>query len=147
MKAIPAARAGLCELSVLREKPIAGMDCVHIVGDGRGDDFIDPQVTFRRWRSAEISRLIAPLDRQRSPVGIGVDGDACNPGFAKPADDSYRDLAPVGDQNSTEHIPRRLSQSPFAHIRVEKCVDCKMQEGNDLKGLLNYRGPETEWLF
>lgn len=90
---------GLCEIGVLREEAVAGVDgvCARL---RRGvEDLVEHQVRLGGRLAAECERLIGELNEQRVRVGLRVHrdaGDACVLGCADHAD---RDLAAVGDQN------------------------------------------------
>jgi hypothetical protein len=72
------------------------------VGAGPGgdlDDLVNVQVGLRRSAAAQRIRLVRDLDVQGIEIGVGVDGDAGEPGVPAGARYPDRDLAAVRDQN------------------------------------------------
>ena len=98
-----AAAADLGEVVVLGEKPVAGMNRLH-VGDFRGrDDARDVQVRLRRRRFADADRLVRQLQIRRLPVGSGINDGRLDAHFAAGADDPQCDFSAVGDEDLREH--------------------------------------------
>ena len=100
----PGVDDGLGELGVLGQEAVAG---VHRVGAGllgHRDDLGDVEVGVGRGRAAQRVRLVGEPDEQRVPVGVGVDGDAADPGVLAGPDHPDRDLAAVGDQDLLQRL-------------------------------------------
>ena len=95
--------AGLGEIGILGQEAVTGMDCLGAGRLGRGDDGLDVQVALDGRRRPDAPRLVGLRHVRRSGIGIGVDrhrGDAHAP---RRAHDAAGDLAPVGDQDLSEH--------------------------------------------
>ncbi len=79
----------------------------------RGDNRADVEVALVRRGRPNWPRFVGLGDKERVPVGLGVDRDRDDPQPARGADHSAGDLAAVGDQDLRKH----------AHIRnTPKCV-------------------------
>jgi hypothetical protein len=91
------------EVRILGQKPVAGMNGVH-VGDFRGADYVgDVQITFAAARRPDAHGFIGKAHVQRIPVGLRIDGDRLDSQLLARADDPQGDLAAVGYQNFVEH--------------------------------------------
>src|SRR5215218_5112019 len=95
----------------LGQKPVPGMHRLRAAPLRYLDELLYLQVALGRGRRAEVVRLVCETGVQRLPVGVGVDGDACDAHLPEGSDDADGDLAPVSDQNLLEHpqvIPSQL---------------------------------------
>ena len=101
------------ELGVLGEEAVARVHGVGACLLGDRDDLADVEVGVARCRTTQRVRLVGQPDEQRVPVGVGVDGDAADPGVLAGPDHADRDLTAVGDQDLLQRgglrHPRRLS--------------------------------------
>ena len=108
----PRLGAGACEVLVLRQEAVAGVD-----GFGPGrlrglDDLLPPQVAVLGRTAAQVHRLVAGADMVGMRVGIGIHGDGVDCHAAGRRCDPTSDLAPVGDQDLLKHsgcLPWRIS--------------------------------------
>jgi hypothetical protein len=79
---------------------------VHRLGAGLlggREDRLDVQVALAHRRRTDPHRLVAGFGVHRSFVGVAVDGDRGDAHPLAGARDAHRDLAPVGDQDLSEH--------------------------------------------
>jgi len=82
------------------------------VGDlGGGDQRGDVEVGLRPLPGTDADRLVRLAQVDRVRVGLGVDRDRLDAELAAGAQDALRDLAAVGDQDSSEHGARPVSPS------------------------------------
>ena len=68
------------------------------------DDLLHHQIAFGRGRRPDQNRLIGHFDVERVAVGLGIDGNGFDPHPPGGLDHAAGDLAPIGDQNSFEHV-------------------------------------------
>ena len=90
---------GLREVRVLGQEAVAG---VHAVGARPArdvDQLVDGEVGLARGRPAERERLVGEPHERGVTVGVGVRGDAGQPGVAAGADDADGDLTTVRDED------------------------------------------------
>jgi hypothetical protein len=66
-------------------------------------DAIDVQVAFGRCGGSDVLGFVRHSHVLPSAVGIGIDGDAGDPHFTQSTDYANGNLAPIGDQDLTEH--------------------------------------------
>ena len=99
----PGGGAGLGELGVFRQEPVAGMHRLRAAVARRGDDRLDVQVALARRRRADQPRLVGHRDVQRAGIGLGIDRDRRDPHPPRRADHAAGDLAAIGDQDFGEH--------------------------------------------
>ena len=105
-------------MSVLRQKPVAGMDGVHI-GDFRRADYpINTQVALAAGSFADTNGLVGQLHVHRICVNLGIDRYGADVQLLAGANDADGDFAPVRYQNLLKHLaiecyktaqPRRLT--------------------------------------
>src|SRR5271156_5778090 len=95
--------AGLREFRVFREKAIAGMNGVRARALGHVENLVHPQVSFgcRSW--ANRISFVRLTNMERGAVNVGINDDGCDTHFAARAQDAYRDLSSISDQNFLEH--------------------------------------------
>ena len=95
--------ARTCELLVLTEKTVAGMNRLSASGASRVDDPVDDEIRLCRRRWADLHRLVGEQHECGGAVGIAVHGDCSHAEVAAPAEDPQRDLTTVGDEDFVEH--------------------------------------------
>ncbi|BCO77363.1 hypothetical protein MINTM009_11450 [Mycobacterium intracellulare] len=88
------------EIGVLREEPVAGVDRVGTGGAGRGDDGLGVEIVVGLGQPHPGVGL---GDVRRAGVRVGVDGDGAQAQPAARGEHPARDLATVGNQNSSNH--------------------------------------------
>ena len=71
----PGGRDGACEIGILGEKTVAGMNRFRAALQRRLDDALNLPVTFGRRRRADEIRLVGEAHMERRRVRLGVDGD------------------------------------------------------------------------
>ena len=108
---------GAREVGVLGEEAVAG---VHRVGAGPAGDreqLLDDEVGLGARGAVERVRLVGQHDVPGVPILVGVDGDRGDPRVSGGADDTHRDLSPIGDQDL-----RDASHSDPSLGRREECA-------------------------
>ena len=119
-----AALADVGEMGVLRQKPVAGMDGIH-VGNLRGaDDAVNPQIALAGGRLADADGLVGQLHVHRIDVRFGVDRHRADVQLLARANDADGNFAAVSDQDLLKHevskspktrfINRSASRTPFS---------------------------------
>src|SRR6476619_6211804 len=98
-----AALDALREISVLREKAVAGMDRLGVGDLGGGDDRGHVEVALRRGCRTDADGFVGELDVLRVAIGLRIDHNRLDADLAARALDAQRDLAAVGDQDLLEH--------------------------------------------
>ena len=73
---------------------------------GGFENAVDPQVAFAGGSRAQALGFVRDPDVQGGAIRVGVDRDAADSHLAKGANYSHCDLAPVSDQNLSEHDDR-----------------------------------------
>jgi hypothetical protein len=71
---------------------------------GGGDDPVDAQVAIHRLGGTNAEGLVGQFEVLRAAVGFAVDGDGFDPEFLAGADDAQCYFAPVGNQDTAEHV-------------------------------------------
>jgi hypothetical protein len=79
------------------------MNGVTATGDGGIDHGGHIQVAFRGGGGPHPDRGVRRGHVPGAGIGIGVDGDGTDSQLAGGADDAQGDLAPVGDEQRTDH--------------------------------------------
>ncbi len=111
-------RAGLGQLGVLRQEPVARVDGVGARPARRADDLLDGQIgPDRVSRFADLVGLVGLQTVQRVAVLVREDGDGARTEFVARAERPDRDLAAVGDEHLAEH-GRSLQPAGDDHHRV-----------------------------
>jgi hypothetical protein len=100
----------LGEIGIFREETVAGMNG-HGIGDlGRRNDGRNIQVAFGGAWTADADRFVGQANMLEIAVGGRVNRDRANVQLTTGAQDTERNLAPVGDQYFIQHAkPRRYS--------------------------------------
>jgi hypothetical protein len=80
------------------------MDRVDVGDLGGADDRRDVEVALRALRRPDADGLVGLAQVERVGVGLRIHGDRLDPHLAASADHALRDLAPVGDQDPSEHF-------------------------------------------
>ena len=96
--------ACLGKLCIFREEAVAGMDRLSARAPGDIQDFVYPEVRFRRRGGADRISLIGLADVERATIDIGVNGDRGDAHFATCAHDANSDLSAIGNQDLLEHF-------------------------------------------
>ena len=99
---------GLCEVGVLGEESVAGMDGVHLGLLGHGEDLVDVKIRLGRSGAVEGVGLVGQLHEEIVGIGVGIDGDAGLPGVTCGADDSHGDLATVRDEDASNDFRHQI---------------------------------------
>ena len=102
------------EVRVLGQEAVAGVDSVGVRLLDDLEQLVDVEIALGGGPRPEQIRLVSPLDVDRVAVELGVDGDSGDAELLARADDSYRDLAAVGDQDLREHAAGTLAGVPPA---------------------------------
>jgi hypothetical protein len=79
------------------------MDRFRAMALGGVEDFVDPQVAFRRRRRSKVRRFVGHADGERGPVRVRIDGNARDVQFTETADQADSDFAPIGDKDLAKH--------------------------------------------
>jgi hypothetical protein len=95
--------AGMREVFVFRQEAIARMHRLCASGARGFDDAFDPQIAFRRGRSADVHRLVTGGHVFRVGVRIGIHGHARDAEPLAGRGDAACNLAAVGNQDLVEH--------------------------------------------
>ena len=95
--------AGLGEVGVFGEQPVAGVDGVAAGRDGGVEHGVDVDVGLGDGGRADVGRAVGFADMQGVGVGHGVDGVGLDAESAAGARDARGDFAAVGDQDAGEH--------------------------------------------
>ncbi len=88
----------------LGQEAIAGMHGLRAGLAAGLDDLVHHEIAVRSRRRPDQNRVIGHLDVERVPVSLGINRDRLDPHTAGSLDDPAGDLAPIGDQNSFEHV-------------------------------------------
>ena len=94
---------GAGEVGVLGEEPVSGVHCIGAAAPDRVEDGVGVEVALGRGAAAERVGLVGEPYMQRIAIEIGVDRHGRDAELAGGADDSDRDLTPVGDQDLLQH--------------------------------------------
>ncbi len=107
----PVRCAGSREIMVLREEPVARMDCVGVRGPRRGHHGVDGEVALGSVRRPDSNCAIGKHDVLCPCVGVRVDRNRLDAQLPACTDDANSNLAAVGDQNALEggHVHRSLN--------------------------------------
>ena len=122
----------MCEIFVLRQKAVAGMDRLRAGGARGFDDALDAQVAVRGGRAADVHGFVACGHMFRVRVRVGIDGDARDPETFARRGNAARDFAAVGDQNLVEHgfgVVRKEGHARCAVIHATTA--CAFEEGRN----------------
>ena len=109
------------ELGVFGQETEAGVDEVGPESPGRLEDPLGPQVRLGRRGRADAGGDVGHADERRAEVGFGVHGGAAQSHAAGGAEDAYRDLAPVGDEDGRNVVGIAVSGHAvvrLCHIRI-----------------------------
>src|SRR5437867_4361450 len=79
------------------------MNRVGACDSGRFEDVLDVEIAVRREGASDQQRLVHRPSMQRGPVRLRVDADRPDPHLPRRPRDPNRDLAPIRDQQSSEH--------------------------------------------
>ena len=91
--------AGGRKLGVLREEAVAGVDAVHAVGLGQGDDAVDVEVGADRLPGLAHQIGLVSLEAvQCEAILVGVDRDGADAEFVRRPEHADRDFAAIGDE-------------------------------------------------
>ena len=91
--------AGRRKLGVLREEAVAGVDAVHAVGLGQGDDAVDVEVGADRLPGLAHQIGLVSLEAvQCEAILVGVDRDGADAEFVRRPEHADRDFAAIGDE-------------------------------------------------
>ena len=95
----PLTLTGTGEIRVLGQKPVAGVDSVHLILPGQRDDPLDVEVGPNRLvRVADQIRLFRLEAVKRVSVLVRIDRHRTDAQFVGRAEDTNRDLATIGDE-------------------------------------------------
>ena len=109
-------RAGLGEVRVLRQEPVARVDRVRRVVARHADRLVDAEIGLDRAHAAPHRIGLVRLEAvQREAVLLGVDGDRPDAELDGSAQRADGDLAPVGDQDAAEIGLRRVDHGGLAN--------------------------------
>jgi hypothetical protein len=103
--------ARLRQVGVLGQKPVAGMNRIHAMLFGDGDDSRDIEISLDRLppvRRPDLVRLIRLEPVQGKAVLIGIDGDRRHPQLGGGPEYPNGDLATIGDKQFFHVSIRRL---------------------------------------
>ena len=92
-----------CELGILGEQAVSGVDGLAAGEHRRRNDGAHVEVALCRGRGPDADALIRQHDVQGVAVRLGVDGNGGNAHLLAGADDAHGDLAAVGDQDLGKH--------------------------------------------
>ena len=92
---------------ILSEKAVAGMDRFGARRTCRVEDRLNREITAGSGRRTDADCAIRERHVQRTGVGVRIHGHRLDAQLAARTDDADRDLAAIGNQQTTEHM------SPF----------------------------------
>ena len=95
--------ADLCELRVLGQESVAGVDGIGPRDLGRAQDVGEVEVAFRRLGGADADPFVREEGVEGLPVGFGENGDCLEAQLPAGADDPQGDLSAVGDEDFRNH--------------------------------------------
>ena len=98
-----AALAYVCEMGILRQETVAGVDGVNVGDLGCADNPIDPQIALAGGRFADADGFVRHLNVHRVGVRFGIDRDRADVKFLARADDAYGDFPAIRNQNLLKH--------------------------------------------
>ena len=93
-------RAG--EIGVLGQKAIARMNGVGAGGRCRGDDLLALEIGGDRTAARDLDGAVGKANRRTCRIHRVVNDDALDAEIVQRAQDAYRDLAAIGDQDTAE---------------------------------------------
>src|SRR5205807_6871519 len=93
------------ELRTLRQEPISRMDRVRTDVPRGPQDRVDVQVTLGWKGASDPDALVHRLSMEGRAIRIREHADRTGPHVARGSRDPDRDLAPVRDEEPTEHAP------------------------------------------
>jgi hypothetical protein len=99
----PGIRYGMGEVRVLGEEAVPGVDRVGSGPQRRRDDEVAAQVRVARRAARQPYRPVRLAYVRRPRVGVGVHRDRVDAERAAAGEDPAGDLAPVGNQQPTDH--------------------------------------------
>ncbi len=114
-----AAVANFCEVRILREKPVTGMDRIDVAYFRRAHDAVHLQIAVGTRGGANANRFVGQLHMQRIHVRFGVNRQRPDAQLLTGTDHPQRDFATVRDQNLLEHQLSGLDGEGREEIRVE----------------------------
>src|SRR5690606_23887264 len=94
--------AGIGQLGRLGEKAVARVERVAARAPCCVEQPLWIEIALSGRGRADLHGLVGGRDVERSPIRLGVNGDAADPQVAEGAGDAHGDLAPVGDENLLE---------------------------------------------
>ena len=106
----PASITARGEVGVLGQEAVAGVHRVRAAPAGRLDEQVAAQVRVGRRVARQVHGVVGLGDVRRVGVGVGVDRDRLDAHRPAGGEHPPGDLAPVGDQQPSDHVARR-SQS------------------------------------
>ena len=116
----PRVGAGLGEVFVLTQKPVAGVNGLRASLLGSIDDALPLQVTVFGRAAAHVHRLVARHHVLGVRVGVGIHRHGLDAHAARGACHAASDFATVGDQDFLEHV-RLLDELMPCRARVHRC--------------------------
>src|SRR5580693_3851547 len=117
------------EVGVLGKKTIARVNRVYIGNFGGADNLRDVEVAFAAARRPDADGFIGEADVQGIAVGFGVDCDGLDAQFPAGGKDAQGDFAAIGNQNFSEHCPRRKNQGCPLRPRTERALPMHIKIG------------------
>ncbi len=93
----------LCEVGVLGEEAVAGMDGVAAALERGADDCITAEIRLGRRRATDGDGDIDGLGVDAVAIAVGVDPDGGDAHRPRCAGDARHDLAAVGDHQALQH--------------------------------------------
>src|SRR5580700_10825528 len=110
------------KVGVLGKETVAGVNRVHIRDFSGADDLRDVQIAFAAARRPDADGFIGEANVQGIAVGFGVDCDGLDAQFPAGGKDAQGDFAAIGNQNFSEHCPRRKNQGCPLRPRTERAL-------------------------
>ena len=117
MNTTPASPASLCEVRVLGQEAVTGMNRLRAALRRGLDDPVRAQIRLARMRRADQPGLVAARYVQSVRIRLGVNGDRAHAETFRGARDAAGDLAAVGYEYFLKHqIQFRISSSRLAGV-------------------------------
>ncbi len=110
--------AALRECGILRQESVARMHGLGADAPRERDDLRDIQIALGRGRRPQVVRLIGNPYMARTGVSLGVHRNGGHPQALRRACNAADDFAAIGDQQSSEHRPPHIRNTPKRVARI-----------------------------
>ena len=128
MKRTPRSRHFSAKAAFSDKNPYPGWTASAPISAARSGDRLAPQVALGRGRRADAVGLVGQEHGQGVAVGVGVDHRTGDAQFAQAAEDTHRDLAPVGDQDFSDLLRLGLAHGWQRMIAARAVIRGRRQD-------------------